>query len=351
MSAIRRNSGYVTAEKPYGKEQTAVMGGQKSSISVLIGAFHGEKYITALLESLFRQTRVPMEILIGDDSEDDATFRAVESVRGRYSGNLRYIRNSERLGVTKNFVNLVREAKGDIIFFCDQDDVWLPSKIEILAGHLESGSDIQVAACGSLLVDDNLNSLHESLLQNVSGLLDTFRGGTVPFPYILLQKISFVGHNLAMKKTFREQFLKIPDDYGFYHDLWLTQIAALCDVLSCVNKDLTYYRIHSQNLSAPVFPSRQRSLIGRVRQIFFCSEDFSQTLRMQEALLQFVKITPGLPAENCAFLKDCHRYFSARGRVRSLMRPFRFLALTPSLLRDYFRIGTGWRGLLRDQLL
>ena len=83
MSAIRRNSGYVTAEKPYGKEQTAVMGGQKSSISVLIGAFHGEKYITALLESLFRQTRVPMEILIGDDSADDATFRAVESVRGR----------------------------------------------------------------------------------------------------------------------------------------------------------------------------------------------------------------------------------------------------------------------------
>lgn len=327
------------------------MPGQDTTISVLIGAYHGEKYITALLESLFRQTRLPMEILIGDDSEDDATFQAVESVRGRCSGNLRYIRNRERLGVTKNFVNLVREAKGDIIFFCDQDDVWLPSKIEILAGHLESGPDIQVAACGSLLVDDNLNSLHESLLQNVSGLLDTFRGRTVPFPYILLQKISFVGHNLAMKKTFREQFLKIPDDYGFYHDLWLTQIAALWDVLSCVNKDLTYYRIHSQNLSAPVFPSRQRSLIGRVKQIFFCSEDFSQTLRMQEALLQFVKITPGLPAENCAFLNDCHRYFSARGRVRSLMRPFRFLALTPSLLRDYFRIGTGWRGLLRDQLL
>ena len=325
--------------------------GSGGSVSVVIGAYHGEKYIGDLLKSLFRQTRLPDEILIGDDSEDDATFLAVEAVRGGYSGLLRYIRNQPRLGVTRNFVNLVREASGDLIFFCDQDDVWLSSKIETLAGVLESRAEIQVAACSSLLVDEDLNSLHESLLNNVQELLAEHCSEKVPFPYILLQKISFVGHNLVMKRSFREQFLKIPSDYCFYHDLWLAQIAAFCDVLCCVNEDLTYYRIHPGNLSAPVPPSIQRSLFARIRQILSSSDDLEHTLRIQEALLEFMRVTPGLPVENCRFLRESYEYFSARRKVRSLVRPFRFLAWTPALLRGYFRIGTGWRGLLRDQLL
>ncbi|MDD7752152.1 MAG: glycosyltransferase, partial [bacterium] len=87
-----------------------------NKISIVIAAYHGEKYIGEQLKSLFKQTRIPDEILIGDDSSDDKTFLAVEAVRSHYTGELKYFRNTPRLGVVQNFVHLAKAATGDFIF-------------------------------------------------------------------------------------------------------------------------------------------------------------------------------------------------------------------------------------------
>lgn len=320
------------------------------SISVVIAAYHGEKYIGEQLKSLFAQTRVPDEILIGDDSDDDATSRAVEAVRGDFSGRLEHVRNPVQLGVVRNFAELAGRASGDLIFFCDQDDFWLPEKIETLARALENHPDIQAAACNSFMADENLRPSGESLLSYASGFLPPGYEGKVPFRPVLLQQVNFSGHNMAMKRSFLDTFLRIPDDYRF-HDLWLEQTAALHDALFCVNRELTLYRLHSGNTSSPVFERTRRSFLHRLKETAGNTGDLRQTFLMLEGLSRLAETETGLPPENLKLLRDYHAYFRARNELRSRPRFLRALFLKPELLRGYFDFGTGWHSLCRDLFL
>lgn len=322
----------------------------KSRISVIIAAYHGEKYIGEQLKSLFKQTRVPDEILIGDDSSDDKTFLAVEAVRSHYTGELKYFRNTPRLGVVQNFVHLAKAATGDFIFFCDQDDVWLPEKIEKLAAILEQDATCQVAVCNSFMVNKELKYYQESLLSYAEKYIKESQTPEMLFRNILYQRINFSGHNIAMKKTFRNIFLRIPSTYRF-HDLWLTQTASLLNVLKYDNQKLTLYRIHDNNVSSPEFQKTRFSIVHRLKKVSSVSDDFEQTVLMLNGLFSLAVDLQKIPLTNMDILTQCSNYFHARKHLRSFPRPFRFLALTPTLMRDYFLLGTGWKAFLRDQLL
>ena len=100
-------------------------------ISIAIAAYHGEKFIAEQLESLLHQTRVPDEVIIGDDSVNLNFEQAVIEFTATHPTlpfELKYYRNSQQLGVNANFYSVAEKASGDIVFFCDQDDFWLPEK-------------------------------------------------------------------------------------------------------------------------------------------------------------------------------------------------------------------------------
>ena len=203
-------------------EYLGVDGKTMTKISVIIAAYHGEKYIGEQLESLFRQTRIPDEIIIADDSHDDKTFLAVEAVRFHYTGELKYFRNTPRLGVVQNFVHLAKMATGDLIFFCDQDDIWLPEKIEKLTAVLDQDPSSQVAVCNSEMVNADLNSLHETLLDGITDFhkkMEQINQGKGFFP-LLNQSVGFSGHNMVIKRSFLNIFTSIPSAYRA-HDLWI----------------------------------------------------------------------------------------------------------------------------------
>ena len=319
-------------------------------ISVVIAAYHGEKYIGEQLKSLFSQTRLPDEILIGDDSEDDATFQAVEAVKNQYTGKLRYIRNPERLGFKLNFVNLAREAKGDFIFFCDQDDVWLPEKIETLAGILENDPGCQIAVCNSEMVDSELHSLHETMLSGIPDFqrkMDSINAGRGVEP-LLKQTIGFAGHNLAIKRSFLPIFLQIPGCYR-YHDLWLLQCAVLFGVLRYVDKILTLYRLHGNNVSAPCVQKVKKSLLHRFGEIRQSSCDVFYFANQLRWLADFLERTaPDNP--NGELLAGYCRYFNWRAEMLQMPYFRRLLSIVghPLHQRDHFRFGFGMRSMIRD---
>ena len=120
-------------------------------ISVVMAAYRGEKFIGAQLQSLAAQTRPPDEVVITDDSPDDATRREVE----RFSGllPLRYVANPVRLGVTGNFNAALAQTTGDAVFLCDQDDVWYPEKIEAMCEYLDA--ECAAVFCDSDVTDEN----------------------------------------------------------------------------------------------------------------------------------------------------------------------------------------------------
>ena len=98
-------------------------------ISVVMTTYNGEKYIKEQLTSLKNQTRVPDEVLIFDDCSTDNTVTIVRNfIIENPSGNYRLFENKKNKGWRRNFMEGFADAQGDIIFPCDQDDIWLDRK-------------------------------------------------------------------------------------------------------------------------------------------------------------------------------------------------------------------------------
>ena len=95
-------------------------------ISVVIAAYRGEKFIGAQLQSIAGQSVPVDEIIICDDSPDGLTRLEIEKFTGILP--IRYVANEKTLGVTGNFNRALHLVTGDVVFLCDQDDVWYPEK-------------------------------------------------------------------------------------------------------------------------------------------------------------------------------------------------------------------------------
>ena len=100
--------------------------------SVVLATYNGEKYILEQLNSLLMQTHKIDEVLIADDCSTDNTVNIINqfiesnNLFPKWKLNI----NKKNKGYKRNFYDLSLKATGDIIYFCDQDDVWSKSKVE-----------------------------------------------------------------------------------------------------------------------------------------------------------------------------------------------------------------------------
>ena len=101
------------------------------SLSVALASYNGERYIGQQLDSIARQTRLPDELVICDDASTDSTADIVREFARRAPFAVRFLQH-QRMGSTRNFELAIAECRGDIIFLCDQDDVWYPNKIKTI---------------------------------------------------------------------------------------------------------------------------------------------------------------------------------------------------------------------------
>lgn len=94
-----------------------------------MSTYNGEKYLRTQLESLLRQEKYPLNILIRDDGSTDNTLKIIDSYKQKYN-NIRYYQG-ENKGPAKSFMEMLMNLNDiyDYYFFCDQDDFWMPNKI------------------------------------------------------------------------------------------------------------------------------------------------------------------------------------------------------------------------------
>ena len=129
-------------------------------ISVCIATHNGEKYIKAELLSILCQLGQNDEIIISDDGSSDNTIAEIMSVNDDRIRIVRkqycQLKKSVHYYITHNFGNAITQAKGDIIFLADQDDVWYPNKVQECLQALANN----IAVLHNLeCVDRELNSL------------------------------------------------------------------------------------------------------------------------------------------------------------------------------------------------
>lgn len=216
-------------------------------VSVALATYNGEKYLSALLESIARQTWIPFEIIVSDDASTDSTLDVLCGFESALP--LKISAHVERLGVIANFNRALSSCGGDYIALADQDDVWLPEKIsKLMEKMLEQeallGKETPTLIFSNLnIVDDKLQkippfrflkSVYET--QERQQLID------------LLVKNSIPGCAMLINRALLQRAMPIPKNF-FMHDWWLALTATTFGVIKGVDSSLVEYRQHQTNYS------------------------------------------------------------------------------------------------------
>ena len=102
-----------------------------ASISVAMATYNGERFLREQLDSLNQQTVLPRELVVCDDRSTDKTVRILEEFASQAAFPVKVVVNENRLGFGDNFMKAASLCSGDLISFCDQDDIWYSNKIEV----------------------------------------------------------------------------------------------------------------------------------------------------------------------------------------------------------------------------
>lgn len=205
------------------------------SASIVMCTYRGERFLAEQLESLRAQTAPPAEVIAQDDGSDDGTMGILERFTESWPA-LRIFRNERRLGFASNFASAIRRATGDVIFPCDQDDVWHPRKLERMLGVFAADDALALAYCDASLVDENGRELEPSLIarNNLETSLSFGR---------LLRSNPLPGICLAFRSSLRADLTPFPP--GWEHDYWALAVATgLGRKLASVPEPLVHYRQH-----------------------------------------------------------------------------------------------------------
>ena len=102
-------------------------------LSVVISTYNGSKYILEQLDSIRNQTRRADEVMIIDDCSTDDTVEKINNFLKKYNlNNWKIVKNVENKGWKRNFMEGIWRSNGDLIFPCDQDDIWMPDKLQLM---------------------------------------------------------------------------------------------------------------------------------------------------------------------------------------------------------------------------
>lgn len=203
-------------------------------ISVALAAYNGEKYIAGQISSILPQLGENDEIIISDDNPCGGTKAAVEAFG---DPRIRYIEGPGK-GVVKNFENALLSCTGDYIFLCDQDDVWMPDKVEKVLAEFKNGAELVLH--DAVITDADLEPIG-SLAFAVHGANDSFAKNLI--------KNTFVGCCMAFTAPLLRETLPFPGNIPM-HDWWIALAAMKRGrkvVLLC--EPLIKWRRHGENVT------------------------------------------------------------------------------------------------------
>jgi glycosyltransferase involved in cell wall biosynthesis len=214
-------------------------------ISIVLCTYNGELYLNHQLESVLNQTYTNLEIIISDDASTDATKNILKEYEGKERLKIYY--QKENLGYIKNFVFALNQSNGEFIALSDQDDIWLPDKIETLYNLFE---EELLVYSNSLLIDNNGKSMHLKL----SDLRNMYSGRNSK-GFFLFNIVW--GHALMMRKELLKYALPIPESIP--HDIWFAYKATTLTGIKYCNKVLTHYRQHQDAYTNTLLPKNVKT--------------------------------------------------------------------------------------------
>lgn len=237
----------------------------EEQIDVLLATYNGEKYVGEQIESILNQTYKNIRLVISDDCSSDNTVNILKEYEKKDNRIKLYIQ-SQNLGVVKNIEFLLENVENELYMLSDQDDVWLPEKIEMSIKTLrENNADL---VFGDLeVVDKDLEMIYPSfgdfmlLNRKISKYIDSYK---VNYLYNCV-----TGCTMLSKKEFIEKILPLPKKSKYLiHDHWIGLIVALNGKLVYMPEKYIKYRQHGNNEVGTKKISHEMTNLEEIRELF-----------------------------------------------------------------------------------
>lgn len=318
----------------------------RNTICVAMCTYNGAQFVVEQLESMAAQTRLPDRVVVFDDCSKDDTVPLLQAFAKHAPFAVEVHRNPANLGYVKNFEQAIRQASGDIIVLADQDDVWLPNKLEVLAGHFAQHPQTSLVFTDAQLVDRNLAPFPYTLWQSIefdAGEQSLVRQGAA-FD-VLLRRNVVTGATAAFRGDIKEQILPIPAEW--VHDEWIAIVLSVVGQVGLIDEPLIKYRQHGANQIG----ARKRSIKEKLQLLFVPRANFHQNLLLKTELLRdHLADALHLPPTHGALRQIAAKIEHLR--VRANMPRARLLrtgvVFSEVLRGNYSRYASGFRSVVRD---
>ena len=215
-------------------------------VSVIMAAYNGERYIEESIRSVLAQTHAALELIVIDDGSTDGTWEVVNALRAADERVVYAFQPNGRQGKARN--NGIRRARGALIAFCDQDDLWVPDKLArqlaALAAHPTASASSSATATSSTTTTSP-TSARPSRPWPANGTATRCSGSCSPRTASRCSRRWCAGTpSCASACSARTPLIQNCDDW----DLWLRLAADGCRFLGMPER-LVRYRLHSQQAS------------------------------------------------------------------------------------------------------
>lgn len=228
---------------------------------------NGERYLGEQLDSMVAQTRPLDQIVVVDDHSADRSVEIVDRAFSHHDVQMRTMtapsapRGASLYSrIARNFVAGIRAIGADIVVLADQDDIWLPTRVEIQAEAFEKDRECALVAGNGELIDDESISMGRSL-REVFPIHDDW--GSLSHDeqerYVLNHPV-VTGAASAIMPARLPGRGRVPR--GWLHDRWYSLEAVATEALRLDQQNVIRYRKHSSQV---VGVSEADDWTGRLR--------------------------------------------------------------------------------------
>ncbi len=220
----------------------------KQLISVIVATYNRVDLIGETIESVLTQTYTNIELIIVDDGSTDNTEELVRNYKDK---RIKYIKTDNWGGPARPRNIGIKNAKGKYIAFCDDDDIWLPEKLEYVVDHIEANPTVDMIC-------------HDEWLETDKARRKRVTCG----PYTTYRDLLFNGNCFFTSATVvrRQRILEVggfSEDMRFNGtedcDLWLRLAHANC-LIEYIHKILGVYRVKGQGITNNIVVHNQNSM-------------------------------------------------------------------------------------------
>lgn len=220
--------------------------------SLVMAVYNGESYLTEQLESIRMQTKTLNEVVIVDDCSTDSTVPLiVEYIKCHKLVHWKLYINEENLGFKENFRYAVSLVGNELLFLCDQDDIWEVDKVKIMSRLMEEKEEVLLLASSFSFIDHKGNcfEIEEDKKKSNHNLLKipVKKRELVQVPFAQVIKENFAqGCCMCVRNELVEDYLE-NSRTNLPHDWSMVLLAAAQDGCYFYNEELMRYRIHGDN--------------------------------------------------------------------------------------------------------